>query len=137
MIVYLTRVEHFSAAHRLWVDGWSEEKNMAMFGKCAHKNYHGHNYKLFVTVKGTPDPETGMVANAKHISKIVNKYIIDVLDHKNLNLDPSFIPDGKQTTSENLAYYIFHEIAPHLDACELHCIKLQETDKIFTEYYGE
>jgi len=71
--VYVTRVERFNAAHKLWVDDWSEEKNFEFFGKCANKNWHGHNYRLEVTVKGTPDPKTGFVIDAKKLGKIMKR----------------------------------------------------------------
>ena len=72
-MVYLTRREQFNAAHKLWVDSWSKKKNNAVFGKCANPNWHGHNYTLFVTVKGKPDPKTGFVMDAKKLSKMVRK----------------------------------------------------------------
>ncbi|GIV34529.1 MAG: 6-carboxy-5,6,7,8-tetrahydropterin synthase [Chitinophagales bacterium] len=135
-MVYLTRKEHFNAAHRLRRDDWSEEKNQLVFGKCANKNWHGHNYDLYVTVKGEPDPETGFIINAKELSRIIREKIIDQLDHKNLDLDVPFMK-GKFTSTENLVKEIWRQLEPHLTGCRLHCIKLQETDTIWCEYYGE
>lgn len=127
----------FNAAHKLWVKQWSEEKNLAMFGKCANKNWHGHNYQLYVTVKGAPDPLTGFVMDAKVLKDLVKRVIVDKLDHSNLNLDVDFIPEGMQPTTENLAILIWQQLEPHIKGCKLHCIKLTETENIAAEYYGE
>lgn len=138
MIVYLTRKETFNAAHQLWVPSWSEEKNFALFGKCANKNFHGHNYDLFVTIKGTPDPVIGFLMDVKVLSKLVQEKICDVLDHSNMNLDENFLPDECLPTTENLVYYIWQELAPHLpERVQLHSVKLYETPKIYCEYFGE
>ncbi len=136
-MVYITRRERFNAAHKLWVDSWTEEKNFATFGKCANKNWHGHNYDLFVTVKGTPDPVTGFIIDVKVLSKLIKAKVVDILDHSNLNLDVDFIPQGMQPTTENLVMLIWQQLAPELDGCQLHCIKLYETENIYAEYYGE
>ena len=136
-MVYLTRVERFNAAHKLWVKTWSAEQNMAVFGKCSNKNWHGHNYTLYVTVKGKPDPITGFVIDAKVLSQLIKNVITDKLDHSNLNLDIDFIPSDLQPTTENLIMLIWRELAPHLKNCQLHYIKLVETENIYAEYYGE
>lgn len=136
-MVYLTRIEKFNAAHKLWIKEWSEEKNFEIFGKCANKNWHGHNYKLEVTVKGTPDPVMGFIIDAKKLSKIINTVIIDKVDHSNLNLDVDFIPEGMMPTTENLVILFWRELEPHLDSCTLHRIKLIETETIYAEYFGE
>lgn len=136
-MVYITRIESFNAAHKLWVDEWSEEKNIEAFGKCSNKNWHGHNYKLFVTVKGVPNPTTGFVIDAKYLSKIIKKYVTDILDHSNLNLDVPFIPKGLQPTTENLVMLIWNQLEAHIIDGKLHSIKLQETDTIYAEYFGE
>ncbi len=136
-MVYLTRVERFNAAHKLWVEAWSAEQNMDIFGKCSNKNWHGHNYTLYVTVKGKPDPITGFVIDAKVLSRLVRNVITEKLDHSNLNLDVDFIPSDLQPTTENLVVLIWRELAPHLKNCQLHCIKLVETENIYAEYYGE
>ena len=137
MTVYLTRRLTFNAAHKLWVDEWSEEKNKEVFGKCCNKNWHGHNYELFVTVKGKPDPYTGFVMDAKKLKDITEKIITDYLDHANLNLDVPFFPKDLQPTTENLAIVVWNELNPHLNGCQLHCIKIKETENIYVEYYGE
>ncbi len=136
-MVYLTRRERFNAAHKLWVAEWSEEQNRTTFGKCANKNWHGHNYELFVTVKGKPDPMTGFIMDVKQLSKLIKREIIDKVDHCNLNLDVDFIPDGVQPTTENLVMLFWKALEPHLEANTLHAIRLHETENIFAEYFGE
>jgi 6-pyruvoyltetrahydropterin/6-carboxytetrahydropterin synthase len=136
-MVYLTRLEHFNAAHKLYNPSWSREKNEQIFGKCANENWHGHNYELYVTVKGNPDPDTGFLFDVKQLSKLINEYVIDLLDHKNLNVDVAFL-QGKMCSTENLAIGIWNQLAPQLpESVRLHCIKLYETPRIYVEYYGE
>ncbi|MCL4163672.1 UNVERIFIED_CONTAM: hypothetical protein GTU68_019944 [Idotea baltica] len=120
----------------MWVDEWSDEKNAEIFGKCANVNWHGHNYTLHITVKGQPDPFTGFIINAKELSELVKKVIVDKLDHKNLNLDVDFVPKNLQPTTENMVYLIWHELASHLGDVQLHRIQLWETDTIYAEYFG-
>ena len=136
-MIYLTRVEHFNAAHKLCNLNWSAEKNNEVFGKCANENWHGHNYELQVTIKGEPHPETGFVYNAKALGTLIKNVIIEKVDHSNLNLDVDFMKD-KFTSAENLAIGIWNELKPHLDkdGATLHCIRLIETRSIFVEYYG-
>lgn len=136
-MVYLTRLEHFNAAHKLYNPGWTKEKNEAVFGLCANENWHGHNFELYVTVKGTPDPDTGFLMDVKALSRIVNEHVIEVLDHKNLNIEVPFL-QGKMCTTENLAMAIWDQILPHLPpGVRLHSIKLYETPRIYVEYFGE
>lgn len=136
-MVYLTRIEHFNAAHRLFNPNWTSEKNEATFGKCANKNWHGHNFELSVTIKGKPDPDTGFIFDAKKLSVIVRERVVDKLDHRNLNLDVDFMKD-KLCSIENLVVGIWKELEPALpDQVRLHYIKLVETPRIYVEYYGE
>ena len=137
-MVYLTRVERFNSAHKLWVDEWSEEENIVVFGKCSNKNWHGHNYYLHVTVKGKPHPQTGFIMDAKKLGDIVKQHVTEKLDHRNINLDVPDFPKV-QPTAENIAVYIWHQIEPHLTliGATLHRIKLYETETIYAEYYGE
>ncbi len=137
-MVYLTRVERFNSAHKLWVDEWTEAENLAVFGKCSNKNWHGHNYYLHVTVKGKPHPQTGFVMDAKKLGDIVKAFVTEKLDHRNINLDVPDFPKV-QPTSENLTIYIWQQIEPPLKAigATLHCVKLFETETIYAEYYGE
>ncbi len=136
-MIYHTRIEHFNAAHRLFNAQWSEEKNVEVFGKCANKNYHGHNYKLYVTVKGTPNIETGFIVNAKILGRLIEEKIIEQIDHKNLNIDVPFM-QNKFTSVENVIVAIWNELEqPIADlGSQLHKLKLEETPNIFAEYYG-
>ena len=137
IMVYLTRVEHFNAAHKLYNPAWSREQNDAVFGRCANENWHGHNFELFVTVKGDPNPDTGFIVDAKMLGRIVKDSIIEKLDHSNLNLDVDFMRD-KMCSIENLVIGIWNELKPLIPTgVELHCIKLVETPRIFVEYYGD
>ncbi|HMG15565.1 MAG TPA: 6-carboxytetrahydropterin synthase [Saprospiraceae bacterium] len=137
-IAYLTKKERFNAAHKLWVTEWSEEKNIEVFGKCANKNWHGHNYTLEVTVKGVPDPMTGFIIDAKQLSDIIRTHVIEFLDHMNLNLDVPFISNNIQPTTENLVILIWKQIVDKIpESCKLYRIKLVETETISAEYYGE
>lgn len=137
-MVYLTRRERFNAAHKLSRPDWTEEQNMKMFGKCANPNWHGHNYELFVTVKGEVNDETGYVVDLKELSVIINEKVIDKLDHKNLNLDVDFM-HGKLTSTENLAIAVWGELESDVSSlgCQLHCIRIHETENNFVEYYGK
>ena len=134
-MVYLTRKEHFNAAHKLYKADWSAEKNDEVFGKCANTNWHGHNFDLFVTVKGEPSPDTGFIMNVKDLSKIIKAHVIDKLDHKHLTVDVDFM-SGKMASTENLAIAIWQQLEPHINGCKLHCVKLYETENIYTEYFG-
>jgi 6-pyruvoyltetrahydropterin/6-carboxytetrahydropterin synthase len=136
-MVYLTRVEHFNAAHKLYNPAWSKEKNDQIFGMCANENWHGHNYELYVTVKGEPNPDTGFLYDAKKLSNIIQEKITEKIDHKNLNVDVDFM-SGQMCSSENLAVAIWQQLEPHLPKeIKLHCIKLYETPRIYVEYFGE
>ena len=136
-MVYLTRVEHFNAAHKLYNESWTEAQNLEVFGKCANANWHGHNYELHVTIKGTPNPDTGFIFNAKTLSTLIKDVIVERVDHRNLNLDVDFMK-GKFTSAENFAMSIWNELKPHIEhsGVELHKIKLQETPNIYVEYFG-
>lgn len=135
-MVYITRIEHFNAAHKLYNPGWTREKNDEVFGKCANENWHGHNFELYVTIKGNPDPETGFVFDAKKLSRIIKDHVTEKLDHKNLNVDVDFM-QGKLCSIENLVVAIWEQLAPHIpENVTLHSLKLYETDRIYTEYFG-
>jgi 6-pyruvoyltetrahydropterin/6-carboxytetrahydropterin synthase len=136
-MVYLTRSEHFNAAHKLYNPAWSFQKNEEVFGKCANENWHGHNYELLVTVKGMPNPDTGFVFDVKTLSNIIKERVIEQVDHRNLNVDVPFM-QGKMCSTENLAIAIWKELTPYLPGdMQLHCIKLYETPRIYVEYFGE
>ena len=135
-MIYLTRHEHFNAAHRLYNPDWSEEKNQDVFGKCANANWHGHNYELIVTIKGEINPETGFLMDAKRLSEILQEHVCEKLDHRNLNMDVDFLR-GKLASTENLAMAIWDQIVPQLPRnVSLHCVKLYETPRICVEYFG-
>jgi 6-pyruvoyltetrahydropterin/6-carboxytetrahydropterin synthase len=135
--VYIIRKEHFNAAHKLWRNDWSDEKNEEVFGKCANKNWHGHNFNLIVTVKGTPNPETGFVINLKDLSKIIKTEVVDIFDHKNLNLDVDCMKDILAST-ENMVIKIWEILEqPILNAGGILAkIRLEETENNFVEYFG-
>jgi 6-pyruvoyltetrahydropterin/6-carboxytetrahydropterin synthase len=136
-MVYLTRHEHFNAAHKLYNPNWTEEKNVEVFGKCANSNWHGHNYELIITIKGNVNQDTGFLMDVKVLSGILQQYVCEKLDHKNLNLDVDFMA-GKLASTENLAIAIWHQILPHLPVgVALHCVKLYETPRICVEYFGD
>ena len=117
---------------------WSDEKNKEVYGKCSNPLWHGHNYILFVTVKGNINPETGYVVNLSELSMLIKTEIIEKLDHRNINLEVDFM-QGKVVSSENLAVEIWNALNPHIEllGIALHCIKIEETENNFVEYYGE
>lgn len=137
-MIYLTRRERFSAAHRMFKPGWSDEQNMEVFGKCSNPNWHGHNYILFVTVKGEPDAENGFVINMNTLKKIIQDNIIVKVDHKNLNVDVDFMK-GLIATTENLAIAIWNELSEPVRKAGaiLHCVRIEETENNSIEYYGK
>ncbi|HQW16584.1 MAG TPA: 6-carboxytetrahydropterin synthase [Bacteroidia bacterium] len=136
-MIYITRKERFNAAHKLYKPEWSEEKNKEVFGKCSNPNWHGHNYELFITVKGMPNPETGFVIDLKVLSQIVKEKVIDPLDHKNINLDVKFM-QGIMASTEMLAVQIWNQLydAINSQGAMLHAVKLYETENNFVEYFG-
>ena len=138
-MLYLTRRETFNAAHKLHIPEWSDEQNRAVFGKCSNRNWHGHNYQLFVTVAGQPDPTTGFVMDAKLLSTIMKEEIVDQVDHQNFNLDVEWVPKGMQPTTENLLILFWDRIEARVNAAGaamLYSIRLHETENIYAEYFG-
>ena len=135
--IYITRRETFNAAHKLYKEDWTDEKNEEVFGKCANKNWHGHNFELWVTVKGVPNNDTGFVMNLKTLSKLVKDLVIEALDHKNLNLDVPFLK-GVMASTENVAIAIWEILEEPIrkEGGELAKIKLEETENNFVEYFG-
>ena len=136
-MIYITRREHFNAAHRLFRPEYSDDQNLQVFGKCSNPNWHGHNYTLFVTVSGEVDPSTGFLVNLKELSAIIEQRVIEKLDHRNINLEVDFMA-GKLASTENLAIGIWNELSESITAlgASLHCIKLYETENNFVEYFG-
>ena len=137
-MIYITRRERFNAAHRLFRPDYSDQKNFEVFGKCSNPNWHGHNYELFVTVKGEIKTETGFLVNLKKLSVVIKDHIIQKLDHKNINLEVDFMRN-KLASTENLAVGIWKELEPHVDGlgAQLHCIKVVESENNFVEYFGD
>lgn len=137
-IAYITRRERFSAAHRLYREEFSDQENYENFGNCSHQNWHGHNFELFVTLKGEINPKLGFVANLKTVSALIKDLVINKLDHKNINVDVEFMK-GKLASTENLAVAIWNELDKPIKqlGANLHCVKIQETENNFVEYFGD
>ena len=136
-MIFVTRKEHFNAAHKLHNPSWPDEKNMEVFGKCSNPNWHGHNYDLYVTIKGEPNPDTGFVMDIKKLSILIRDEVVERFDHKNLNLDVEVLK-GKIPSTEILAICIWNILYDKIKSheCLLHCIKLFETERNYVEYYG-
>ena len=135
-MIYLTRRETFSAAHRLFREGLSDEENLQLFGKCSNPNWHGHNYTLEVVVAGNVDPVTGFVIDLKKLKTIIHENVISKVDHKNLNIDTEFMR-GLNPTSENIVVAIWNQLKDILPAGKLYSVKLYETENNYFEYRGE
>ena len=136
-MIYVTRRERFSAAHRMFREDWSTEENYAVFGKCSNPNWHGHNYELFITVRGEVQKVKGFVMNLTDLKQIVLEAVISKIDHKNVNLEVDFMK-GKIATTENLVVAIWNVLWPLIEekGATLHCVKIAETENNFVEYYG-
>lgn len=139
MIVYVSRKEHFNAAHKLSNPSWSEQKNREIFGPCANENWHGHNYDLIVTVAGEVDPDTGFVVDLKRLSDLIRSEVTNKVDHKNLNLDVDFM-SGKLPSTENLVIEFWKILEPRISSIsrfgKLYALKLYETPLNYVEYKG-
>jgi 6-pyruvoyltetrahydropterin/6-carboxytetrahydropterin synthase len=135
--VYITRRARFNSAHKLWNESWSNEKNHEVFGKCANENWHGHNYVLHVTVKGTPSPDTGFCIDLKDLTDIIRRRVEDPLDHRNINLDVEWMK-GKMASTENLIIEIWEQLFDEISerGCTLHQLRLFETENNYADYYG-
>lgn len=138
IMVYITRRERFCAAHKLYREDWSIEKNENVFGNCSNVNWHGHNYDLFVTVKGDVNPTTGFLIDLKLMKTIILENIVNKVDHKNINLDVDFMKD-KMASTENIAIAIFEVLKPLFEEqmVQLHSIRLHETENNYVEYFGD
>jgi len=136
-MIYITRKFHFSASHRLYKAGLSEEENEQLFGKCSNPNGHGHNYNLEITIAGKIDPETGFVLDLKELKDLVNTKIIEEVDHKNLNLDVSFLKEVIPST-ENIAVQFWNILKEKIDNPHrsLYSVKIHETENNSVEYKG-
>ena len=129
----ITKKYHFSASHKYGNADWSEEKNLEVFGK--DYNTHGHNYILEVSVTGPIDQGSGWLVDLKKLGQIVKKYVVNVLDHSQIEVDIEWFK-GKQPSSENILVWAWDEIAPRLERGTLHRLRLVETHSIYTDYYG-
>lgn len=135
-MIHVTRRAEFSASHYYHNPELSPEENRRIFGKCNNPHGHGHNYALEVTVAGDVNPTTGMVLDLKDLKKLLEEEVLEVMDHKFLNMDvPVFAK--KIPTTENIAVEIWNLIAPKLSFGRLHRIRLYETSDLYVDYYGE
>jgi len=132
-MIILNKIFHFCAAHRYGNPSLSEAENLAAFGE--DLNIHGHNYELTISVTGQVNPATGFIADLGHLKEVVNKYIIVLVDHSQIELDIPWFK-GKQPSTENMVVWMWEEITSHLENSSLYRIRLQETPTIFTDYYG-
>ncbi|MBL7033003.1 MAG: 6-carboxytetrahydropterin synthase [Candidatus Delongbacteria bacterium] len=135
-MIYLTRVEEFSAAHRLHLPDQDEAGNAELFGECSNPRGHGHNYKLEVTIRGAIPPDTGMLLDLKRMGEIIDRVIIRQVDHKHLNFDVPFLA-GKNPTAENLAVAFWNLLADQFPGAQLHELRIFETERSYITYRGE
>jgi len=136
-MIYITRRERFNAAHRLYRKDYDDQKNYEVFGPCSNPNWHGHNYVMWVTIKGELNPETGFLVNLKEVSRILKEKVVEKLDHKNMNTEVDFMK-GHFASTENLAIAIWEQIDQPIRelGAQLYSIKISETENNFVEYYG-
>jgi 6-pyruvoyltetrahydropterin/6-carboxytetrahydropterin synthase len=135
-MILLTRKAEFSAAHYYWNDSWSEAENERVFGKCANRNGHGHNYTLEVTVAGEVDPVSGFVVDLKALKEIMEREVVSVYDHRHLNHE---VPEFKDTvpTTENIAVAIWRRLEGKIQGAKLHRVRIYEMPDLFADYLGE
>jgi 6-pyruvoyltetrahydropterin/6-carboxytetrahydropterin synthase len=137
-MILLTRKAEFSASHFYWSDALPPEENARLFGKCANRNGHGHNYTLEVTVAGEINPISGFVVDLKRLKEVIHREVVDVYDHRHLNLE---IPEFKQTipTTENIAIAAWKRLEKGVRAlgAKLHRVRVYEMPDLFADYYGE
>jgi len=135
-MVLLTRKAEFSSAHYYYNESWSQEENEKVFGKCANRNGHGHNYTLEVTVAGEVDPVSGFVIDLKALKEIIDREVIQVYDHRHLNLE---VPEFRSTvpTTENIAIAIWKRLAPKVPGAQLRRVRVYEMPDLFADYCGE
>lgn len=131
---FITKQFKFCAAHKYWNDNWTDEKNKEIFEDDI--KIHGHNYVLDITISGKPSKESGFIVNISELKKIVNEYVINILDHSQIQEDIEWFK-SRQPSTENLVIFIWNQLNPHIGSkMELYKIKLRETPTIYTEYYG-
>ena len=135
MKVTVSRKAHFNAAHRLFVENWSDEKNQNLFGKCSNPNFHGHNYDLIVDVTGEVDQVTGLVIDLKELKDIIKNEVEELLDHKNLNLDVLYFKKVIPT-AENICIFIWNILRDKISEDNELSVTLYETPRNFVKYSG-
>jgi 6-pyruvoyltetrahydropterin/6-carboxytetrahydropterin synthase len=139
-MIFLTRRATFSASHYYWNEAWTPEKNAEVFGRCANRNGHGHNYALEVTVAGVPDPVTGFVVDLKWLKDVIEREVLTAWDHRHLNLEvPEFAVSKLIPTTENIAIVAWKRLEPAIIAAggaRLSRVRVYETAEIFAEYRG-
>ncbi len=135
-MVLLTRKAEFSSAHYYYVDSWSQQENEKVFGKCANRNGHGHNYTLEVTVAGEIDPVSGFVVDLKALKDVIDREVIQAYDHRHLNLE---VPEFRSTvpTTENIAIAVWKRLQPKITGALLHRVRVYEMPDLFADYCGE
>jgi 6-pyruvoyltetrahydropterin/6-carboxytetrahydropterin synthase len=135
-MILLTRKAEFSASHYYWIPAWSDDENTRVFGKCANRNGHGHNYTLEVTVAGEIDPKTGFVVDLKELKDVMEREVVSVYDHRHLNLE---VPEFRtaQPTTENIAIAVWKRLEGKIRGAKLHRVRVYELPDLFADYYGE
>jgi 6-pyruvoyltetrahydropterin/6-carboxytetrahydropterin synthase len=135
-MILLTRKAEFSASHYYWNEAWSQEENERVFGKCANKNGHGHNYTLEVTIAGEVSASSGFVVDLKELKDVMEREVVGVYDHRHLNKE---IPDFATTvpTTENIAIAIWKRLNGRIPGAKLHRVRVYEMPDLFADYYGE
>jgi 6-pyruvoyltetrahydropterin/6-carboxytetrahydropterin synthase len=135
-MIFLTRKAEFSSAHFYWVDDWTEEENLKVFGKCANRNGHGHNYTVEVTVAGEVDSVSGFVVDLKQLKDILEHEVIRIYDHRHLNLE---VPEFRSSipTTENIAIAIWNRLVDRIPNARLHRVRIYEMPDLFADFYGE
>ena len=135
-MVYLTRRVEFSASHHYHNPKFSADENQRIFGKCNNPNGHGHNYTLEVTVKGSVDSQTGFVVDLKQLKEIMNREVVDALDHRYLNKE---VPEFAEhiPTTENIAIAVWNRLQGKMKVAKLHRVRIYETPDLWADFYGE
>jgi 6-pyruvoyltetrahydropterin/6-carboxytetrahydropterin synthase len=135
-MIFLTRKAEFSSAHYYWNDAWSLEENERVFGKCANRNGHGHNYTLEVTVAGEVDATSGFVVDLKQLKDILDQEVVSVYDHRHLNLE---VPEFAKAipTTENIAIAVWNRLKNKIPNAKLHRVRIYEMPDLFADYFGE
>lgn len=135
-MILLTRKAEFSSSHYYWNPAWTDEENKRVFGKCANRNGHGHNYTLEVTVAGEIDAKTGFVVDLKELKDVMDREVVSVYDHRHLNLEaPEFAT--AQPTTENIAIAVWKRLDGKIKGSKLHRVRVYEMPDLFADYYGE